>query len=75
MYYLPNRRNPMRLIKLKEVLHITGLSRSTVYRFMSAGGFPMKVELGGNSVAWVESEVEEWISEKIGKRDTINTAA
>jgi prophage regulatory protein len=29
----------------------------------------MKVELGGNSVAWVESEVEEWISEKIGKRD------
>ena len=52
----------MRLIKLKEVLHITGLSRSTVYRFMSAGGFPMKVELGGNSVAWVESEVEEWIS-------------
>jgi prophage regulatory protein len=36
---------------------------------MSAGGFPMKVDLGGNSVAWVESEVEEWISEKIGKRD------
>lgn len=65
----------MRLIKLKEVLHITGLSRSTVYRFMSAGGFPMKVELGGNSVAWVESEVEEWISEKIGKRDTIDTTA
>ncbi|WP_350586641.1 AlpA family transcriptional regulator [Pseudoalteromonas sp. RB2-MNA-CIBAN-0110] len=59
----------MRLIKLKEVLHITGLSRSTVYRFMGDGGFPMKVELGGNSVAWVESEVEEWISEKIGKRD------
>lgn len=58
----------MRLIKLKEVLHITGLSRSTVYRFMSAGGFPMKVELGGNSVAWVKSEVEEWISEKIGKK-------
>lgn len=65
----------MRLIKLKEVLHITGLSRSTVYRFMSAGGFPMKIELGGNSVAWVESEVEEWISEKIGKRDTASTAA
>ena len=39
----------MRLIKLKEVLHITGLSRSTVYRFMSAGGFPMKVELGGGN--------------------------
>lgn len=65
----------MRLIKLKEVLHITGLSRSTVYRFMSSGGFPMKVELGGNSVAWVENEVEEWISEKIGKRDTASTAA
>ena len=58
----------MRLIKLKEVLHISDLSLSTVYRFMSAGGFPMKVELGGNSVAWVKSEVEEWISEKIGKK-------
>lgn len=65
----------MRLIKLKEVLHITGLSRSTVYRFMSAGGFPMKVELGGNSVAWVESEIEEWISEKIERRDTTEIAA
>ena len=28
----------MRLIKLKEVLHMTGLSRATVYRFMAAGG-------------------------------------
>lgn len=65
----------MRLIKLKEVLHMTGLSRATIYRFMSAGGFPMKVGLGGNSVAWVESEVEDWISEKIGKRDASDTAA
>lgn len=55
-----------RLIRLREVLHRTGLSRSTVYRRMELGQFPKPYPLGGRIVAWAESEVDRWIAEKLG---------
>lgn len=48
-----------RLLRLSEVRHETGLGRSTIYRFMKAGQFPVAVSLGG-SVAWWESEIADW---------------
>ncbi|OEE89424.1 transcriptional regulator [Enterovibrio norvegicus FF-162] len=60
----------MRLIKLSEVKHATGLGRSTIYNFMKEGKFPQSVSLGDRAVAWVESEVTEWILKKIAERDS-----
>ena len=40
-----------RFIRLREVLHRTGLGRSTVYRWMDEGRFPKSVRLGGRSIA------------------------
>ncbi|MBZ9539649.1 AlpA family transcriptional regulator [Modicisalibacter tunisiensis] len=59
----------MRLLKLKDVLFTTGLGRSTVYKYISEGHFPRPVSLGERNVAWVEDEIQEWILEKIAKRD------
>lgn len=59
----------MRLMKLKEVMHITGLPKSTVYKYMNDGNFPKPVSLGERNVAWVQSEIEDWIMEKIEQRD------
>ncbi|EKO3990200.1 AlpA family transcriptional regulator [Vibrio fluvialis] len=53
---------PMRFLKLKEVMEKTALSRSAIYRKMSDGEFPQSVSLGDRAVAWVESEVDEWMS-------------
>ena len=50
-----------RLIRVKEVLHRTGLSRSSLYRRLKAGTFPEGVRLGVQSVAWKESDIEAWI--------------
>lgn len=50
-----------RLIRLKELLKIVPLSRSTIYERMNAGTFPKALSLGGNVVAWRESEVRAWI--------------
>ncbi|ABO23129.1 phage transcriptional regulator, AlpA [Shewanella loihica PV-4] len=36
---------------------------------MAAGYFPKSVKLGPRLVAWVEEEVEQWIADKISKRD------
>ena len=43
----------------------TGLSRSGIYAAMKAGEFPKPVKLFPKSVAWVESEITEWINSKI----------
>ena len=59
-----------RLIRLKEVQHRVGLGRSTIYRWMAEGEFPKPVPLGGHAVAWVESEVEEWIDLKLAAIDS-----
>ncbi len=59
----------MRLIRLKEVIQMTGLARATIYKYMASGSFPPSVSLGPKLVAWVEEEIEEWISTRISERD------
>lgn len=61
----------MRLMRLKEVMDCTGLGRSSIYSYISDGQFPKPVPIGGRAVAWVESEVNEWIMEKIEQRDRV----
>ncbi|GLO60099.1 DNA-binding protein [Vibrio sp. MACH09] len=59
----------MRFLRLKEVIALTGLGRSSIYKFMEENTFPKTVSLGGRAVAWVESEIEDWMSERLSKRD------
>ncbi|MBB3140321.1 helix-turn-helix transcriptional regulator [Halomonas organivorans] len=59
----------MRLIKLKDVISLTGLARSTIYKYISEERFPKPVSLGERNVAWVEEEIQDWILEKIAERD------
>ena len=59
----------MKLIRLKDVINCTGLARSTIYKYIDDGIFPKPVSLIGRSVAWVESEVQDWILERIEERD------
>ena len=62
----------MKLIRLTQVMECTGLARSTVYKFMAEGQFPKPVKLGVRMVAWVESEIQEWICSKIESRKGCN---
>ncbi|HHF3141669.1 MULTISPECIES: helix-turn-helix transcriptional regulator [Vibrio] len=63
---MPNK--PIRLIRLNEVLAMTGLSRSGVYRSIDKQQFPKQVSLGDRSVAWVESEVQAWVIDRVINR-------
>lgn len=51
----------MRLLRLREVLKVTGLSRTTIYRLESRGKFPSRRQLSANAVAWLEDDVSAWI--------------
>lgn len=59
----------MRIIRLKEVTHLTGLARSTVYKYLAEGTFPKSVPLGDRSIGFLESEIQEWIMARIKERD------
>ena len=68
----PKNRRQARFLRLPEVLARTGLSRSTIYVRLDQGSFPRPVSLGGRAVGWIESEVNEWIRERIAaSRDAV----
>lgn len=53
--------NPQRVLaRLPTVLEMTGLGRSTIYRWIAAGSFPPPVRLGPRAVAWRWSDLDEW---------------
>ncbi len=55
------------LIRLPEVQRRTGYSKAWVYRLMSQGKFPTSVKIGTRSIAFIESEVNEWINQRIAE--------
>lgn len=59
----------MKIMRLKEVMDYTGLGRSSIYKFITAGTFPKPVSLGDRAVGWVDHEVEDWIAERVAERD------
>ena len=64
-----NTEQPNRLMRLKEVMHISGLSRASIYSFMEEGTFPQSVSLGVRAIGWRYQDVQNWIEEKIKARD------
>lgn len=50
-----------RIIRLKTVLDRTGLSRSTMYRKMQNGTFPMNLRISDRCAGWRESAVDAWL--------------
>jgi prophage regulatory protein len=59
------------LLRIKQVQQRTGLSKSYIYQLCSQDQFPKSIQIvaGGSSVAWVESEILEWIDSRIKERD------
>ena len=53
------------ILRRKQVQARTGLSRSTIYLYIKAEQFPKPVALGPRAVGWIESEVSEWIAERL----------
>lgn len=52
-------------IRLSEVQRRTGYSKAWIYRLMSQKRFPASVKIGTRAIAFVESEIDEWISTRI----------
>ena len=54
------------IVRRHQVLKMTGLSKSTLYRRIKTGAFPEPFRLGGPdsaAVGWKETDVMKWLDE------------
>jgi len=51
-----------RVLRLPEILALTGLSRASIYNLIGAGTFPVPLKLGPQAVGWLQSEVRGWLA-------------
>jgi prophage regulatory protein len=58
-----------RFLSTREVLHVTGWSRPTLWRQVKAQRFPAPVPTSPQRVGWPESEVALWQEQRIAERD------
>ncbi|MBK5142875.1 AlpA family transcriptional regulator [Budviciaceae bacterium BWR-B9] len=58
---------PQTLIRLPEVQRRTGYSKAWIYRLISQKRFPQSVKIGTRSIAFIESEINEWINQRIAE--------
>lgn len=70
----PPRSNPLRLIRLSEVMRQTGLRKTTIYQLQSGGEFPQRVQITVNCVGWIESEIQAWLEARAGGRPVLPQA-
>lgn len=47
-------------LRLPDVIRITGLPRSTLYRLMAEHGFPAPCRLGRRAVGWRSDDIAQW---------------
>lgn len=59
----------MKVIRMAQVIELTGLSRATIYRHMDKDIFPRPIRLGERSVGWIEEEVLAWLASRVQVRD------
>jgi prophage regulatory protein len=55
----------LRLLRLPEVKHLTGLSKSTIYARIAEDSFPRQISLGARTVVWLESDIQNWIADQV----------
>lgn len=51
----------LKIMRLPEVIALTGLSRSTIYAYVKHENFPQPVKIGLRAMGWREGDVLDWI--------------
>lgn len=61
-----------RFLRINEVCNRVPFGRATIYRLMASGEFPKPYPLGARAVAWLESEINEWIGRRVAEAHAAN---
>ncbi len=55
--------NTDEIVREPELLRLTGLSRSSIYRLEKQKKFPQRVRISERAVGWIASQVQKWIGD------------
>lgn len=55
------------LIRFSEAQKRTGYSKAWLYRLISEKRFPQPIKIGARAIAFVESEIDEWVNQRIAE--------
>jgi prophage regulatory protein len=69
-YEATSRSAPIRILRLAQVIDMTGLRKTKIYELQAQGRFPMNVRITTHSVGWVEQEVQAWLTGRLAERTT-----
>lgn len=58
-----------KFLRIKEVQRFSGLSRSQIYSLVGKGEFPKQIKVSEKASAWLLSELEKWMSERVASRE------
>src|SRR5262249_22491664 len=61
--------SPIRILRLKQVLDLTGLKKTSIYDLQSTGRFPLRVQITAHSVGWIEEEIQSWLAQRVAIRE------
>ncbi len=56
-----------RVLRLPEVIERTGISRSLIYILIKEGKFPKQIHISKRTSGWIESEINEWLEDRIAE--------
>ena len=54
-----------KVLRLRDVINTTGLSRSSIYLLMRDDKFPRNILLGARSVGWTQLSIDQWIEGRV----------
>jgi len=57
-------------IRLPQVLYLTGLGKTSIYKLMNNNAFPIPASFGAKRIAWKRSDIQNWIKQRIKERDS-----
>jgi prophage regulatory protein len=52
------------ILRPREVIKITGLARTTIWRGVKAGPFPRPVRLTSSTIGWCETDLAQWLAQR-----------
>lgn len=55
----------LQILRRREVEARTGLSRSTIYQRVREKTFPLPISLGAKAVGWIQSEIDDWLADRV----------
>jgi len=61
------------MLRLSQVMELTGLGKTKIYELQSLGEFPMRIKITSHSVGWVEEDIQGWLARRVAVNTPLRT--